>query len=47
VRYVPPKRRLTLTGLHGVISQKMVLFTFEYPCDIKLKSFLRNSVMIM
>jgi hypothetical protein len=24
--YVPPKRRLTLNGLHGVISQKMVLF---------------------
>jgi hypothetical protein len=23
----PPKRRLTLSGLHGVISQKMVLFT--------------------
>jgi hypothetical protein len=26
-RYVPPKRRLTLNGLHGVISQKIVLFT--------------------
>jgi hypothetical protein len=25
-RYVPQKRRLTLNGLHGVISQKMVLF---------------------
>jgi hypothetical protein len=25
-RYVPPKRRLTLNRLHGVISQKMVLF---------------------
>jgi hypothetical protein len=25
-RYVPPKRRLTLKGLHGVISQKMILF---------------------
>jgi hypothetical protein len=24
--YVPPKRRLTLSGLHGVISQKMILF---------------------
>jgi hypothetical protein len=23
-RYIPPKRRLTLNGLHGVISQKMV-----------------------
>jgi hypothetical protein len=26
-RHVPPKRRLTLNELHGVISQKMVLFT--------------------
>jgi hypothetical protein len=26
-QYVPPKRRLTLNGLHGVISQKIVLFT--------------------
>jgi hypothetical protein len=25
-RYVPPKHRLTLNGLHGVISQKTVLF---------------------
>jgi hypothetical protein len=25
-QYVPPKRRLTLNGLHGVISQKMVRF---------------------
>jgi hypothetical protein len=25
-RYVPKKRRLTLNGLHGVISQKMALF---------------------
>jgi hypothetical protein len=25
-RYVPPKRPLTLNGLHGVISQKMILF---------------------
>jgi hypothetical protein len=25
-RYVPPKHRLTLNGLHGVISQKMLLF---------------------
>jgi hypothetical protein len=24
---VPPKRRLTLNGLQGVISQKIVLFT--------------------
>jgi hypothetical protein len=25
-QYVPPKRRLKLNGLHGVISQKMILF---------------------
>jgi hypothetical protein len=25
-RYVPPKRRLVFYGLHGVISQKLVLF---------------------
>jgi hypothetical protein len=25
-RYVPPKRRLKLNGLHGVISQKMIVF---------------------
>jgi hypothetical protein len=25
-RYVPPKRRLTLNGLHNVISQKLLLF---------------------
>jgi hypothetical protein len=25
-RYIPPKRRLKLNGLHGVISQKMILF---------------------
>jgi hypothetical protein len=24
--YVPPKRRLTLNGLHGVISHKLILF---------------------
>jgi hypothetical protein len=29
-RYVPPKRRLTLNRLHGVISQKMVLFKIQY-----------------
>jgi hypothetical protein len=25
-RYIPPKRRLKLDGLHGIISQKMILF---------------------
>jgi hypothetical protein len=29
-RYVPSKRRLTLNGLHGIISQKMVLFNFSF-----------------
>jgi hypothetical protein len=27
--YVPPKRRLTLNGLHGVMSQKRALFITE------------------
>jgi hypothetical protein len=27
-RYIPPKRRLTLNGLHGAISQRMVLFNW-------------------
>jgi hypothetical protein len=36
-RYVPPKHRLTFTGLHGVISQKtelfiMLLFTDKIQC---------------
>jgi hypothetical protein len=25
-RYVPPKRRLTLNGLHDVVSEKLILF---------------------
>jgi hypothetical protein len=25
-RYIPHKRRLTLNGLHGIISQKFILF---------------------
>jgi hypothetical protein len=29
-RYVPPKRRVQLNALHGVISQKMILFTYLY-----------------
>jgi hypothetical protein len=31
-RYVSPKRRLTFNGLHGVISQKIVLLT-GYSCS--------------
>jgi hypothetical protein len=31
-RYVPPKRRLTFYGLHGVISQKIVLFNRRFCC---------------
>jgi hypothetical protein len=26
-RYIPPKHQLTYNGLHGVISQKIILFT--------------------
>jgi hypothetical protein len=29
-RHVPPKRQLSFSGLHSVISQKMKLFTDEY-----------------
>jgi hypothetical protein len=29
-RYVPPRRRLKLNGLHGVMSQKMILFVLKY-----------------
>jgi hypothetical protein len=29
-RYIPPKRRLTLNGLHGVISQKKVFWIRVY-----------------
>jgi hypothetical protein len=28
IRYVPPNLRLTFNGLHGVMSQKIVLFSF-------------------
>jgi hypothetical protein len=38
-RYVPPKRRLTLNGLQGVISLKIVLFIFY---TTSKGSFLRN-----
>jgi hypothetical protein len=38
-RYVPPKRRLTLNGPHGVISQKMVLLwnTLIRICEAKTR----------
>jgi hypothetical protein len=32
-RYVPPRLRLTLNGLHGVISQKLVFFMEQYVYD--------------
>jgi hypothetical protein len=32
-RYVPPKRRLTINGLHGVISQKIVLLNLYITCQ--------------
>jgi hypothetical protein len=38
-RYVPPKRRLTFNGLHGVISQKMVLFDSTLRLDSKILNF--------
>jgi hypothetical protein len=31
-RYVPPNRRVQLYGLHGVISQKMIIFRDELIC---------------
>jgi hypothetical protein len=34
-RYVPPKRRLTLNGLRGVVSKKMVLFNGRIRCGRK------------
>jgi hypothetical protein len=35
-RYVPPKRRLTLSGLHEVISQKMALFKVIFDWNLYL-----------
>jgi hypothetical protein len=32
-RYVPPKRRLTLNGLHGAMSQKIVLLVLQFIAD--------------
>jgi hypothetical protein len=45
-RYVPPKCRVQLYGLHGVISQKMILFkttAVKTSNPTKLFSFLINS----
>jgi hypothetical protein len=36
-RYVPPKRRLKLDGLHGVISQKMILSIFSLCSSLKVR----------
>jgi hypothetical protein len=39
-RYVPPKRRLNFRGLHGIISQKIVLFNrFYVLCNTVLQTF--------
>jgi hypothetical protein len=38
-RYVPRKRRLTLSGLHGVISQKMVIL---FQCYVVQPNNFRN-----
>jgi hypothetical protein len=34
-RYIPPKRRLSLTGIHGVMSQKTELFIVETDQSLK------------
>jgi hypothetical protein len=50
-RYVPPKRRLTLNGLHEVISQKMVLSKLRIGPDIsfgiKNREFIKISYTIL
>jgi hypothetical protein len=33
-RYVPPKFQLTFTKLHGIVSQKMERFTYDYIYDM-------------
>jgi hypothetical protein len=37
-RYIPPKRRLTLKGLHGIISQEMILSVLK-----NVYNFIRSS----
>jgi hypothetical protein len=41
-RYVPPKRLLTLNGLHGVISQKLILFILGYYSTRNFANFTGN-----
>jgi hypothetical protein len=36
-RYVPPKRRLLHNGLHGIIFQKMILFSNNIVCTMYLQ----------
>jgi hypothetical protein len=45
-RYVPQKRRLTLIGLHGVISQKIELFIIIYSCEKLLDRGIRKFIFL-
>jgi hypothetical protein len=42
VRYVRPNPRLTHYGLHGVISQKLVLFKTYWSEDLEVGEFLED-----
>jgi hypothetical protein len=46
-RYVSPKRRSTFNGLHGIISQKIVLFDFIFVTTPLLPdpSFVKNALL--
>jgi hypothetical protein len=43
-RYIPPKRRLTYNGLHGVISQKTILVVFTVDVLFRFKQTLMKSI---
>jgi hypothetical protein len=43
-RYVPPKRRLNLNGLHGVISQKMILFCLPPACLVVFAKLISSTL---
>jgi hypothetical protein len=46
-RYVTPKRRLTLNGLHGVISRKMVLFMRFSSSILDLSKSMRDKILMI
>jgi hypothetical protein len=46
-RYVPPKRPLTFNGLHGVISQKVVLFNIFHRYQFLLRLEVRRILAII